>query len=107
MNKSDTGLGLGLVAALAICCGAKLLIFGLPALALVTGEARLVLAAGVVALALVGVLIWRRRSSGCGIGPCTPEPAASTHRSPGKILGRDPTPEDRQPVAAGSGARRP
>ena len=61
MNTSDTGLGLGLVAAMAICCGAKLLILGLPALALAIGQAVLIAAAVVAPLAGAGVVVWRHR----------------------------------------------
>jgi hypothetical protein len=78
-DSTDAGIGLGLASAVAICCGAKLLLVGLPALALLSSETLLVGAASAVALVGAGVLVWRRRLAGCTTA-CAPEPAAPAVR---------------------------
>ena len=67
IDSTDAGIGLGLASAVAICCGAKLLLVGLPALALLSGETLLVGAASAVALVGAGVHVWRRRLAACTV----------------------------------------
>jgi hypothetical protein len=61
MKRGDLGMGIGLAALLAVCCGGKLLlaIFAAPALALLTGQALVVAAATIVALLAVGIFLRR------------------------------------------------
>lgn len=97
MNKTDTGMGAGMVLLMAVCCGAKLLLvgFGLSGLAILSGQTALIATAGVVTVAIVGFLVWRR-SSGCAMGsrqPPTPQPAdrAAARDSESSM---SPTPRD-------------
>ncbi len=102
-NKSDSGMGMGpgMVAMMAICCGGKLLLLlglGLPALALSTGQTVLIALASVVAIAAVGLFLWRRRSSGCAVSTCAPR--TTEHRQAAELDRVDPTTE-REPIGAG------
>jgi hypothetical protein len=68
MRKGDFGMGLGMAALMAICCGGKLLLLAIaaPALALATGQTLLIVGAVVVSLLALGLLAWRR---GPRLGP--------------------------------------
>ena len=81
-NKTETGVSVGLIAALAVCCGAKLLLltFGLSGLAVLTGQTALIAVAGVVTIAVIGVLLWRRPSSECAGGSCPPHVSELSRR---------------------------
>jgi membrane protein implicated in regulation of membrane protease activity len=70
MKKTDTGIGIGLVALMAVCCGGHLLLLlGLPILAALTGQVVLIAAALVIAVAAIAVVIGRRRvGRRCGEG---------------------------------------
>jgi hypothetical protein len=82
MKRGDLGMGIGLAAVLAVCCGGKLVllaIFATPALALITGQALILGVATVVALLALGIFLrWRlgRREA-----PCPPRHAAAAIRS--------------------------
>ncbi len=103
MNKTDSSIGIGLIAAMAVCCGAKLLLlgFGLPVLALATGQMLLIAAAAVAAIAIVGIVIWQRRSARCASGACTPRIAEPTSRSRAVNLAQTEAPTERDLVGAG------
>ena len=107
MNKQGMGMGAGMVAMMAVCCGGKLLLLslGLPALTVATGEMVLIAAAAVVAIAAVGLFLWRRRSASCADTTCAPGAAKPTHS---QALDVDPAevPTSREPVAAGHQERR-
>ncbi len=101
MGKGDIGIGAGLAAAIAVCCGAKLLIFGLPLVAIASGQAILIAAAGIVALGLLGVVMWRRRSGGCVAATrVLPATGAAGHSSNGSLRSTE-SPSERPAVAAG------
>ena len=104
-DSTDAGIGLGLASAVAICCGAKLLLVGLPALALLGSETLLVGAASAVALVGAGVLVWRRRLVGCTTA-CAPEPAAAAAWPPLATTGAweaHQAPRPGAPIAAACG----
>jgi hypothetical protein len=82
MNKPDAGIGMGLVAAIALCCGAHLLVLAIaaPTLALATGQSLLIAASIVVALLALGVFLWRR-SGRCRTAACPPRETTPAVRS--------------------------
>ncbi len=103
MNKGDIGIGTGLVAAVAICCGAKLLLVlgvGLPVLALVSGQTVLMAAATVAAIALVGIVLWRRRPAGCAERTCSPPATRPIESAEPERLDWAESPTKREPVGA-------
>ncbi len=106
MKQRDVGMGAGLAALMAVCCGGKLLLlgFGLPALALTSGQIVLIAAALVIAVTLVGLFLWRRRSSSAGT--CAPRVEAPLVRLQAEHLGNPPTPPERERIGAGAKDRR-
>ena len=72
MNKTDISAGLGVAAALAICCGGHLLLLALAGagVAILTGQTLLIAAAGLVVAGLA-VSVWRRFARSGGKA-CTP-----------------------------------
>lgn len=79
MNKGDGGgMGLAMAGVMAICCAGPLLLAAVaaPALAMLTGQAVLIGVSLIVAVGVVGVLVWRHRSRSC-----TPEFGAISVRT--------------------------
>lgn len=82
MKRGGLGMGIGLAALLAVCCGGKLLllaIFATPALALLTGQALVFAAATMVALLALGIFL--RRPGRREAAACPPRQAAPAIRS--------------------------
>ncbi len=103
MKKNETGMSLGLIAALAICCGAKLLLlsFGLSGLALLTGETALIAAAVAVTIAVIGFVVWQRRSRRCALGSCPPRVSEPSHQLQATEPERAQASVEPEPIGAG------
>jgi len=74
MSKSDLGVGLGMATAIAICCGAHLLVLAVAAwsVALLTGQIVVMAAAAALLLGIIGGYVWRRHSGRCPTRTCSP-----------------------------------
>ena len=74
MNKTDVGMGAGMVLLMAVCCGGKLILlaFATSGVAIFTGQTLVIAAAAVLLLVAIGLVVWRRRASGCAVGSCPP-----------------------------------
>lgn len=83
MKKSDVGVGLGMAAIMAVCCGGHLLLLAVaaPALAFLTGQTVLIAASIVLAISAVAAFVWRQRSARCAPGTCAPSVMRSAVRS--------------------------
>ena len=108
MNKNDTRIGLGLIAATAICCGSHLLLLGvgLPILALATGQPLLIAAAIAAGLAIVGIVLWRRRSGARATETCTTRVVEPSIHSPAIEAAQLEAPAEREPIGAGKEGQR-
>lgn len=105
MSKTDVGAGLGVAALIAICCaGPVLLLLGLPLLAALADQATLIAGAAALALAVVGVVVWRRRGREYTLHFCTPSVGSrASPEAPAVPNGVVPGPT---PAIAGSAERR-
>lgn len=102
-SKNEMGISLGLVATMAICCGAKLLLVsvGVSGLALLTGQTALISVAVVVMIAVIGFLLWQRRSGTCAPTTCPPrvsEPSMQSQVAEPDLID---TPAEPEPIGAG------
>lgn len=102
-TNKETGISLGLIAALVVCCGAKLLLlsFGLSGLALLTGQTALNVVALAVTITVIGFFLWQRRSRRCAVGSW-PLDMSETNRQPQAAkFEQTPTSEEPEPIGAG------
>jgi hypothetical protein len=105
MSKPDLGMGLGAALLVAVCCGGKLLLVALLAsgAAVLTGQAIVIMAAAVLALVAIGLVIWRRQTSGCTVESGLPTAPQPTDRVDASRPGSSAAPTTHEPVGAGKG----
>ena len=108
MNRTDAGMGAGVVLLLAVCCGGKLLLLALATsgVAILTGQTLAIAAVVVLLLVAIGLFVWRRRASACAVGAGPSAVAAPADRVSAPERELRASPASRELVGAGKEDRR-
>lgn len=108
MNKNDAGMGLGMAAIMAVCCGGHVLVLALAAsgVALATGQTMLIVGSIALTVVALGVLAWRRRPGRCQTGACPPPEVTPTARLHAEEHDSGPGHAEREVIPAGARGRR-